>query len=173
MGLKLYYTGVSQNQEAQGLPSQSIGGHISSTAIQQDINSLFPDIGYQLSKKSCYVLIALYNDGVVTIEGMISIESASDYFDYQLAGVLPTLDNCSNPVFEQLSSQSNKPLYAIFGNTISFTILASSYCGIWIKRTLKPSVNINSPEFSADDKLSIQTQTITPIEENLALIIDF
>lgn len=171
--IKPYYTGVLQDQEIQSLPFQSIGGHISSTPVQQDLNSLFPDTAYQLSKKPCHILIALQNDGGSTVTGTVSIESISTYFDYQLATVAPALDGQNKPVFEQLTNQSNKPLYAIFGTTASFSITASNYCGVWIRRILKSSVDIDNPDFSDDSVLTMETQTISPIEENFALIVNF
>lgn len=173
MALRIYYTGTSQHQETQPLPSQSLGGRVSSTPIQQDVNSLFPDIGVHLTKKPSHILIALYNDSGTNVSGTVSCDSESSYFDYQLACVLPTIDSCGKPVFEHLSTSSNKPIYALFQETDVFEIPANSYCGVWIQRKIKQEIDIDNPNFFSDDSLTVETQTITSFEEVLALVIDF
>lgn len=185
----LLYTGAESNNKPQPTPSKSLGGFVSNSPIANGVlGNLFPVITKSMivnDQKQIRMLV-LKNTLAVDVNSVRIWTEVADSSKLQIAAVAPGMDECNNPVFEQVYDDSALPFQAALDyhelepNAINVgSITAGSVIGIWIRREIDltkfPGI-IPDPENpltcqgTADLLKSIGN---TAKDENIKLIIDW
>jgi hypothetical protein len=149
--ITLFYSGATKSQSEQTLPSQSLGGYVSSSRIP---NSLRGGVFSLTSEKELFSdtrqtrLIVLQNIGEDTLQNLkFWIESTEDsLFIYKSDAIEPAYDaTCNKFYFEQINTEQELPYNAdldiyVEDNKLDLGILESQkYIGIWISREVDVS----------------------------------
>ena len=119
MPLKLYYTGVQESQAPQTNPLLSLGGYFSSRPVPNDtFSNLFGEISKLTLERNSpeYIGIAMKNEtgGDVT-DIMIGYEyDELAQATWEVAAVMPAIDDCSDPFMERIPSRFSRPLTGTF-----------------------------------------------------------
>lgn len=146
----LLYTGALAPDQPQPQASQSLGGFISSSLVQNgSINNLFPDLSIDdLRSGKIYTRMIVLKNTSGAIKTLLSIytEFISDDFEIKIAGMLPALDtSCNRYYFEQLLNGNSIPFQATLdvreeSNPITAADIAvNGMIGIWISLSKKIS----------------------------------
>lgn len=146
--MRLYYTGASKHLGIQGSPITSLGGHVSSTLVPSGVEgSVLTEISQPdlVNKRIQCVLLALKNvtESSATLKLYYDLPD-SDLYDLEVGLVVPAMNNCSEPYFEQISNPSSLPIGVTFAKPIgedsalTHILASNAYLGVWIKRTIKP-----------------------------------
>jgi hypothetical protein len=125
--MRLLYTGAESNSADQKQPSNSLGGYVSRTIIQNDSsNSIFSNpsiLAKQQLRRQTRLIAILNNDNqdYLFINLKFKLLSSS-VFKYRFAVVLPSEDSEQSPVFESLSDEKALPYEAEFEDIVSETV---------------------------------------------------
>jgi len=141
----LLYTGAEVSNKPQPNPSKSLGGLVSNTPLENDsLGNLFPAITRSTitSNRKEIRLIAFKNMTTATLTGVrIWSDVTNSSSKLTLAAVAASMDDCGNPVFEQVFNDQSIPFQATLdyhegeANAIEVgDISAGAVIGIWIRR---------------------------------------
>lgn len=180
----LLYTGALAPNQPQPQASQSLGGLISSSTLQNGtINNIFPDISKQaLEGGQIYTrLIAIQNTGVAAVTGVsIYTEYTSDLFEVKSAGVLPVIDTtCNKTYFEQLLNSNSLPFQAVLTVHDSITpiivgtIDPGAIIGVWLSLNRKSSTPTPPLDPSSDEYVTALKNATRFIETAFEMKINY
>lgn len=164
--MKYFYTGANSDGDVQTNSELSLGGHISSSPIPNDmLQNIFSEASYlsiQQNKRETK-LIVLKNDSITKTATLLSLvlnANEDTLAKYKIAFVEPSDEGC----FERIIDASALPFEAtfndvVFGEVISLPDIASSkYLGIWLTREY---------DFTSDD---LKTKTCTDYKNQLDVV---
>lgn len=150
--MELFYTVISQPQNAQSNPLNSLGGFCSSSKVQSgEFNALFGDVSsYTLKAENAeYIALMLKNTLGYDVKDLKFwiVPDPEAIFDFRIALTSPNIDGG----MESVPTINTKPLYAEFFNPrvddpleIDGIFEADMELGIWIERKINPQ----SPQVS-------------------------
>lgn len=162
----LFYSGAKAANGTQPYSWLSLGGYPSISPIKNSLkNSFFNDVTINevKNKKTVYRLMVLKNTTSSTITNIkVYIEPATGCIcKFEGALVEPAIDSCNNPIFENVFTEEEAPLSAVFtnmelvGNALTIPSLAAGVnIGIWMKRIINDE---NTDYFDADKNFKLDT----------------
>ena len=144
--MRLFYTGASKGGEEQEIPSQSLGGYVSSSPLPNgSINNLFGGISQYGKQKALRQVraIVLKNESGATVNPVVWYDNVSSepITNYRFAFVALAQSDCGW-FMETIDQQDALPINAQFidprkqANAVSLPALPNDgYIGMWIERT--------------------------------------
>jgi len=170
----LYYTGASNNNEAQPKVNLSLGNYVSNSPVPSG------QIGATLNNVT--KLTEARNDKYIFMLALKNTTSSEAvdvtiYYDYptdnqyklELAFVSPSTDSLGDELYEKILSTSSLPITGTFaeysgvGNAINIgNIVAGESIGIWFKATL---IAANIAEPTCDELYSDFTNEVEEVKE--------
>lgn len=172
MSLSIYYTGATQHQGKQEIPSSSLGGFISSSLIPNDaLNNLFSEIStLALEKKIRQTrVIAIKNISNSTLTGLkvYLVHDEVTYTSYKVGFQIPDIDMCDDICSEKLSKGDSIPQRVILveaegnPNALALPDLGTQeYLFIFISRSITQDV----PSYTSDELIDQQEEPLEQTE---------
>ena len=152
----LYYTGASNDAEAQTKVPLSLGNYVSSSPVPSgQVGATLRDVtrlAEQNNNKYVFMLALKNTTGSAATDVTIYYDYPSDnQYSLELAFVSPTADSDGNEVYEKILSTNSLPITGTFaeysgvGNATNIGAIADGVSvGIWFKATLV-AANIAEP----------------------------
>lgn len=151
--MRLYFTGASEGDQAQTLPSRSLGGYLSTSVVPNgSISNLFDGISQYtlLNGNKEYRGVVLTNTTQQNKNVTLHYNNLSNdpISFFKMALVALATDDCNKQYMEQIASVDHKPVNAFFidnrgeDNSLSFQLDAGQSIGIWIERTVNKSKGV-------------------------------
>jgi hypothetical protein len=147
----LYYTGASNNAEAQTKINLSLGNYVSSSLVPSGhVGATLRDVTRltkQNNKKYVFMLALKNTTGSLATDVTIYYDyPTNNQYRLELAFVSPSTDLASNEVYEKILNTSSLPItgtfaeYSSVGNAVNIGNIANGVSvGVWFKATLIPA----------------------------------
>ncbi len=179
--IELYYTGARASEQEQKNPSVSLGGYKSSTKVPNArLSNLFSDISLLAEQRGLTEVIGIiaknaYTSPISAIKAWF-VYPTSPFTSYEIA-IVATSCECNEPYMEQLQDRFSLPYTAEFHPatetsklSVTGTIEAGSYFGIWIKRSI---IDLSSYRTPAALLTEFDSGTPPETQETVDLKIDY